>query len=117
MSAAANGFTTVDTSSFSITIGGASQLAFATTANRRRCRRHGLDTQPVVTVQDVGGNTVTTATNSASLAITTASRAGGDPRLHRRQLAGPPPTGSGQLRRLQDHRSDGQLQHLRSTSG
>ena len=70
LTAAASGFTTITSNAFSITIGGASQLAFSAQAGG------GVDgtawgTQPAVTVQDVGGNTVTTATNSIALAITT----------------------------------------------
>ena len=53
-----------------ITIGAASQLAF-TTQPGGGANGATWTTQPVVTVQDAGGNTVTTSTDSITLAITT----------------------------------------------
>ena len=68
LTAAGNGFTTVTSNAFSIGLGGASQLTFTTQPGG------GTDgtawgTQPKVAVQDVGGNTVTSATNSITLGI------------------------------------------------
>jgi Tfp pilus assembly protein PilV len=70
LTAAATGFTTVTSNNVPITIGGASQLVFTTQPGG------GVDgtawgTQPKVTVEDAGGNTVTTANNSITLAIAT----------------------------------------------
>src|SRR5258706_156519 len=56
--------------SFNITVGAAVKLAF-TTQPGNGTGGSNLSTQPVVTVQDAGGNTVTGATNSITLAIGT----------------------------------------------
>ena len=70
LTASATGLTGVTSNAFSITIGAATQLAFTTQPGG------GVDgtawtTQPAVTVQDAGGNTVTASTASMSLAIIT----------------------------------------------
>jgi trimeric autotransporter adhesin len=57
-------------SAFNITVGAATKLAF-TTQPGGGTSGTAWATQPVVTVQDAGGNTVTTATNSITLAIGT----------------------------------------------
>ena len=104
LTAAASGFTTITSNAFSITIGAASQLVF-TTQPGGGANGTAWGTQPAVTVEDVGGNTVTTATNSITLAVGD-RQPGGDPRLHRRQPAGRHQR-RGHLRRLQDHRQGG----------
>ena len=75
LTAAASGFTTITSNAFTITIGGASQLAF-TSQPGGGANGTAWGTQPAVTVQDVGGNTVTTATNSITLAVGAGSPAG-----------------------------------------
>ena len=60
--------TTVTSNSFNITVGTASQLAF-TTQPGNGTGGSALSTQPVVTIQDAGGNTVTTATDNITLSI------------------------------------------------
>jgi hypothetical protein len=57
-------------SSFTVTTGPASKLAF-TTSPSNSTGGAPFATQPVVTVQDAGGNTVTTDTSAVSLTITT----------------------------------------------
>ena len=75
LTASATGLTSATSNNIPITIGAASQLAF-TTEPGGGANGATWTTQPVVTVQDVGGNTVTTATNSITLAITTQPGAG-----------------------------------------
>ena len=70
LTAAATGFTTITSNNVPITIGAASQLVFTAQP------AGGVDgaiwaTQPKVTVEDAGGNTVTTANNSITLGIAT----------------------------------------------
>ncbi len=72
LTAAATGLPTITSNAFNITVGAASQLVFSTQPGG------GVDGaawaaagQPAVTVEDSGGNVVTTATNSITLAITT----------------------------------------------
>ena len=74
ISAAATGLTGSTSTAFNITIGAASQLVFTTQPGGASAT--GVDgaawtTQPKVAVEDVGGNTVTTAMNSITLAIAT----------------------------------------------
>jgi hypothetical protein len=76
---AANGYTLTATSgsltsatsnTFNVTVGTAAKLAF-TTQPGGGARNNAWATQPVVSVQDAGGNTVTTSTASVTLAIGT----------------------------------------------
>ncbi|MEO5851133.1 MAG: hypothetical protein ABIQ15_01350 [Nocardioides sp.] len=62
--------TTASSSSFTITAGPASKLAFSTQPSSGTGGTS-LATQPVVTVQDAFGNTVTTDSSSVTLALTT----------------------------------------------
>ncbi len=104
MTAAANGLTTATSNAFNITVGAAAKLAF-TTQPGGGANGTAWTTQPAVTIEDAGGNTVTTATNAITLAIGT--NPGGAPGLHhqpahchRRRR---------HLRRLQDHRHGREL--------
>ena len=67
-------------SSLTITTGPATKLSFATQPSAGSSQT-AWSTQPVVAVQDAGGNTVTTDASSVSLAITTPAGATLD--LHR----------------------------------
>ena len=104
LTAAATGFTTVTSNTFTITFGAATQIAFSTQPGG------GADgtawgTQPAVSVEDASGNVVTNATNQITLALGT--NPGGRAQLHhqpaQRQRR------RGLLRRLQDHRQDRHL--------
>ncbi len=70
LTAASLGLTSVDSASFTITVGSASKLGFTTQPNGG-VTGSVWSTQPVVAVQDAGGNTITTATNSISVVLTT----------------------------------------------
>ena len=70
LTASATGLPTVTSNAFNITIGGASQLVFSTQPGGG-ANGAVWTTQPAVSIQDVGGNKVTTATNSITLAIGT----------------------------------------------
>ena len=70
LTAAAAGFTTVTSGTFSVTAGTASQLVF-TTQPGGGANGAAWGTQPAVSVEDAGGNVVTNATNSITLAIGT----------------------------------------------
>ena len=69
LTAASGGLTNAVSTSFTITVGLAAKLAF-TTAPSTSLINTPFGTQPVVTVQDAGGNTVTTSGPSVTLAIT-----------------------------------------------
>ncbi|MES1247893.1 MAG: invasin domain 3-containing protein, partial [Actinomycetota bacterium] len=58
-------------SSFTISVGAAAKLAFTTQPSSSVNGGATLSTQPVVTVQDAGGNTVTTSSAAVTLALTT----------------------------------------------
>jgi hypothetical protein len=75
LTASAGGLTGDTSSTFNITIGTAAQLSF-TTQPADDYAGSVWAAQPVVAVQDAGGNTVTTATNSVTLAIGTNPGAG-----------------------------------------
>jgi hypothetical protein len=76
LNAAASGFTTITSSQFAVTFGTATKLAF-TTSPGGGANGAVWGTQPVVTVQDSGGNTVTSGTNSnASITLAIASGSG-----------------------------------------
>ncbi|MBS4029238.1 MAG: T9SS type A sorting domain-containing protein [Ignavibacteriales bacterium] len=68
--ASASGLTSITSDSFDITVGSPSKLSFSSQPGNGTGGT-ALTTQPVVCVQDAGGNIVTTATNSISLAIGT----------------------------------------------
>ena len=70
LTATAGGLTNATSTSFNITIGAAVKLAF-TTQPGGGANGASWGTQPTVAVEDVGGNVVTTATNSITLAIGT----------------------------------------------
>jgi hypothetical protein len=75
LSAASSGLTSATSSSFNITVGAATQLAFTTEpANAASGASLG---SVVVKVEDAGGNVVTTATNSITVAIGTNAGPGG----------------------------------------
>jgi hypothetical protein len=68
---------TIDTlnatsSSFNVTVGGASQVVFTTQAANAVANAP-FGTQPVITIEDAGGNTVTTDTNGITMAISSGS--------------------------------------------
>ena len=69
LTAASPGLTSAVSASFTITVGPATKLAF-TTSPSNAAPNTTIPTQPVVTVQDAGGNTVTTPGPSVTLAIT-----------------------------------------------
>ena len=60
-----------------ISVGTAAQLAFTTQPSATGTSNTALTTQPVVTAQDAGGNTVTTSSDSITLAIGTNGGPGG----------------------------------------
>ncbi len=68
LSASANGLAGATSNSFSISAGAASQLAFSTQPGNGTDGTT-LGTQPVVSVEDSGGNVVTSATNAVTLSI------------------------------------------------
>ncbi len=74
LTATAGGLTSAVSASFTITSGTATKLAFSTDPSNSTGGT-AFATQPVVTLQDAGGNTVTTATTSVTLALTTANGA------------------------------------------
>ena len=66
---------------FNVTVGTASQLAF-TTEPAGATGGSAFSTQPTVTIQDAGGNTVTTDTNAVTMAIGTNPSTGRAVDLH-----------------------------------
>ncbi|MCU1450715.1 MAG: hypothetical protein JWP02_2885, partial [Acidimicrobiales bacterium] len=68
LTATSGSLTAATSNTFNITVGAAAQLAF-TTQPGGGARNVAWATQPVVTVQDAGGNTVTSSTASVTLAI------------------------------------------------
>ena len=87
LTAASGGLTSAVSASFTVSAGSASKLAFTRSPSGSTAGM-AFGTQPVVTVQDAGGNTVTSSTASVTLSITTP--AVGHPRLraepHNRRL-------------------------------
>jgi hypothetical protein len=71
LTAASSGLTNAVSTSFTITVGPATKLAFTTSPSSSTIHNVAFATQPVVTVQDAGGNTVTTSTAPVTLTITT----------------------------------------------
>jgi len=68
--------TAADSATFNITVGPAAKLAF-TTQPGNGTGGTALPTQPTVTVQDAGGNTVTTDSSGVTLSITGGTGTGG----------------------------------------
>ena len=68
LTATASGLTTATSNTFNITVGTASKLAFTTQPGNGIINTN-LTTQPVVTIQDAGGNTVTSASDDITLAM------------------------------------------------
>jgi hypothetical protein len=71
LTAASSGLTNAVSTSFTITVGSATKLAFTTSPSATTTHNVAFAAQPVVTVQDAGGNTVPTSTASITLTITT----------------------------------------------
>jgi trimeric autotransporter adhesin len=69
LTASASGLTSAVSASFTITVGSATQLGFTTDPSSSTNGGVAFSTQPVVTVQDLGGNTVTSG-RSVTLSIT-----------------------------------------------
>lgn len=74
LTAASLGLTSAQSNSFTITVGAATKLAFSSQPNGGVAGVVWTG-QPSVSVQDAGGNTVTSAANSISIALTTAGGA------------------------------------------
>ena len=68
LTASDNTLTPADTAAFDVTVGGASQLVF-TTQPGSATAGNAFGIQPVVTVEDAGGNTVTSDTDPIAMAI------------------------------------------------
>jgi hypothetical protein len=68
--------TSVDSSAFNVTVGTASQLAF-TVSPEGATGGTAFTIQPVVAVEDAGGNTVTTDASTPTLSITSGTPTGG----------------------------------------
>ena len=75
LTATSTGLAAAVSTSFTITTGSASKLAFTTQPSGTATVLTVFGTQPVVTVQDAGGNTVTGSTASIQVGLTTASGA------------------------------------------
>ncbi len=71
LSASSAGLTSATSSTFTIQAGAATTLAFTTQPSSPNTAGSAFGTQPVVTVQDSNGNTVTTSTASITIAIGT----------------------------------------------
>ena len=65
------GVTTTTSPAFTITAGTPAQLAFTTQPSATTASSTAFATQPIVTVEDAAGNTVTTSTLSVTLSLTT----------------------------------------------
>jgi hypothetical protein len=75
LTATATGITSATSSTFNVTLGAAAKLAFTATPTAT-AHTSPLATQPAVTIQDAGGNTVTTSSATITLAIGTNPAAG-----------------------------------------
>ena len=73
LTASSTGLTGATTSSIALSVGAAAQLAFTTQPSASATNGVAFTTQPVVTVQDSGGNAVTTGTNSTATITLTPS--------------------------------------------
>ena len=72
------GLTTADSTPFDVTVGPANHAAF-TTSPAGATGGTAFATQPVVTIEDAGGNTVTSASSTVTLSITVATPVSGGP--------------------------------------
>jgi hypothetical protein len=70
LTAAAGGLTNAVSANLTITVGSPAKLAFTTSPSGTTASNTVFATQPVVTVQDAGGNTVTSSSTSVTLSIT-----------------------------------------------
>jgi trimeric autotransporter adhesin len=77
LTATSSGLTSATSSTFNITLGPAAQLAFTVQPSASTVATDVFAQQPTVTVQDAGGNTVTTSSASITLAITSGTGATG----------------------------------------
>ena len=77
LTATSSGLTSATSGTFNITLGPAAQLAFTVQPSATTVATNAFAAQPAVTVQDAGGNTVTTSTASITLAITSGTGATG----------------------------------------
>ena len=71
LTATSGSLTSAVSTSFTITVGPASKLSFTTQPSATATSQVPLGTQPVVTVQDAGGNTIVGDSRTVSLALTT----------------------------------------------
>jgi len=69
LKATATGLTTATSSAFNVTVGAAAKLTFTTEPSAVATAATDFAQQPVVTVQDAGGNTVTTSVAPVTLTI------------------------------------------------
>src|SRR5439155_1979274 len=69
LSATDGSLTGANSSGFNITVGSPVKLAFTTSPSASTVAGVAFATQPVVTVQDAGGNTITTDTSTVTVAI------------------------------------------------
>jgi trimeric autotransporter adhesin len=76
---ATDGTLTATSAAFSIAVGPAAQLAFTTQPDGNATAGAAFPTQPKLTVQDAGGNTVTTDSSTVALSITPGTPAAGGP--------------------------------------
>jgi hypothetical protein len=74
---ATSGSFSTTSSNFNVTIGPAAQLSFTTSPGGTIVAGSAFPTQPTVTIQDAGGNTVTSSTASITLSITSGTGATG----------------------------------------
>ena len=70
LTATSTSLTSAVSSAFSVTVGAAHQLAFTQQPSTSSVSQQAFATQPSVTIDDAGGNTVSTATNTVTLMIT-----------------------------------------------
>ena len=71
LTATSSGLSTATSATFNVTVGPATQLVFTTQPSGATAANGVFPIQPVVKVQDAGGNTVTTSSASVTLAIGT----------------------------------------------
>jgi len=77
LSATSGALTSATSSAFDVTVRPAAKLAFATQPSSSNAAGAYLGTQPVVTIQDAAGSTVTASTAAVTLAITPGTGASG----------------------------------------
>jgi hypothetical protein len=79
LTATSPGLTSTNTAAFNISVGPAAQLVFTTSPGGTLTGGTAFGTQPVVKVEDAGGNIVTSSSESISLAIASGTPATGGP--------------------------------------